>query len=470
MLAVTIVQRVKLRYTANAMIHDKPRAEFLRDEQRLHELEAASLYPCAQLAKWASRRYEVKAEGKRFELRTAFQHDRDRIVHSRAFRRLKHKTQVFIPYRNDHMRTRLTHTIEVMQIARTIARSLGLNEDLAEAISLGHDLGHTPFGHVGERTLHEIMTGRALEDALPSELIKDSAGFKHNVQSLRVVDLLESRYEHPGLNLTDLTREGILKHTEWSEWKRYPGIISDGLLLERKHPHFEGQAVAIADEIAQLTHDLEDGLRARIVPAGEVEDLEIVGIIVARNEELQKNKPDDFIRQNTLIRNLIHIMVVNVIDTSARRLADWCATHSVDSHDAFADKQGDISPCIIMSDEMAKPVAELKKFVLERVIQSPQVERNDQSGRYFITELFRQYYTDPTMMPWYNLEQYRKDNKIKHLHEISRFRSREDVNAEISRNYHGRPPFISLICDFIAGMSNTFAIREYERWVMPFHG
>src|SRR6266852_2626362 len=173
----------------------------------------------AIFASRASRRYPVSEEGKSYDYRTEYQRDRDRIVHSRAFRRLKHKTQVFIPFEGDHFRTRLTHTIEVSQIARSAARALGLNEDLTEAIALGHDLGHTPFGHSGERVL----------DRLLRESHPEAGGFKHNYQSVRVVDRLERPYDEPGLNLTHDVREGIFKHTMWKRSYPFPLDWPEGL-------------------------------------------------------------------------------------------------------------------------------------------------------------------------------------------------------------------------------------------------
>ena len=194
------------------------------------------------------------------DLRLAFQRDRDRILHARAFRRLKHKTQVFVPHVGDHPRTRLTHTLEVGQLARTIARALGLNEDLAEAAAMGHDLGHTPFGHTGEAVLDEILQGENRDITLPDTVVAEVGRFKHNYQSLRVVDLFERRYAQPGINLTDQVREAILKHTSWKVNFAFPLPQSEGLHLELPC-HLEGQAVAVADEIAQKTLDIEDGLR-----------------------------------------------------------------------------------------------------------------------------------------------------------------------------------------------------------------
>jgi dGTPase len=440
------------------------------DGEILLRREEDSLGPCAQLSRWATRRYELESEGRQQDPRTAFMHDRDRIIHSRAFRRLKHKTQVFIPYTDDHQRTRLTHTIEVTQISRTIARCLALNEDLTEAIALGHDLGHTPFGHVGEKTLDAIMSGKERIEGVPPAAAADAGGFKHNLQSLKVIDEIEARYGHPGLNLSDQVREGILKHTGWKKWLGYPGLLKDGLDLERPEPHFEGQVVAVADEIAQQTHDLEDGLRGRIIALGEVMELQLAKRIAAKNEILRDKKIDSYVKQNTIIRSLIHVLVVDVIRQSERKLKGWCRRHKIAGHDDFAAKQGAITRCIDFSRELQPLFKELEKFVVGNVIRSRQVRLNDESGRYLIRELFRIYHDDPRLLPFYMLERYRLLGKVEHLHLLTRRSTDEQVKQEIAAHYQGRPEFLRLVCDYIAGMSNTYAIKEYERLIMPFHG
>lgn len=442
----------------------------VQNEADLQKLEEAATGPCAQLSARATRRHPLETEGRQHELRTAFQHDRDRIIHSRAFRRLKHKTQVFIPYTNDHQRTRLTHTIEVMQISRTITRCLGLNEDLTEAIALGHDLGHTPFGHVGEKTLDKILRGRTKLEGIPPELAAKAGGFKHNLQSLKVVDSIELRYPHPGINLCDQTREGILKHTSWQKWTDYPELIKEGLNLERTQPHFEGQVVMIADEITQHCHDLEDGLRGRIVQLPEVMELELVKRIAAKNRLLKDKQVSRFIKQNTLIRSVIHVLVVDVINTSAEKLDKWCKKNSVRSHDDFASKQEQITKCLDFSRDMSPLFKEFENFVIERVIRSRPVRLNDETGRYLIQELFRIYYEDPLLLPDYVLTRYKDLMKIRHLRYFAKQSPEEQVKKEIADNYHGQAEFLRLICDYIAGMSNTYTIREYEKWVMPFHG
>ncbi len=203
---------------------------FPNTRESLEEEEARRLSPVAIRSTEAERRRrEIEHPG---DVRLEFQRDRDRILHARAFRRLKHKTQVFVPHVGDHPRTRLTHTLEVSQLARTIARALGLNEDLAEAAAMGHDLGHTPFGHTGESVLDEILRGANTEIVLPASVVGEVGRFKHNYQSLRVVDLFERRYAQPGINLTDQVREAILKHTSWKMSFAFPLPQRDGLHLD----------------------------------------------------------------------------------------------------------------------------------------------------------------------------------------------------------------------------------------------
>jgi dGTPase len=301
----------------------------LRDRAELERREAESLAFFAVRSAAATRRLAIPDEGRHFDYRTAFQRDRDRIIHSRAFRRLKHKTQVYVPYTGDHPRTRLTHTLEVGQIARTISRALGLNEDLTEAIALAHDIGHTAFGHSGERALKAELEGRDTECRLPEALVAEVGTFKHNYQSIRVVDLLEHRYEHPGLNLTDQVREGILKHTSYRPGFPFPLPTTDGLRLEHAC-HLEGQAVALADEIAQQTHDLEDGLYADAVSLEEVERLSAARAVIEKAGDAYSTEHSRWKKAAQLQRGLIHMFVTDAIQTTARNLGQFCEARGVE--------------------------------------------------------------------------------------------------------------------------------------------
>src|SRR5580700_6086540 len=247
-------RRAALRVVAsNKRGRPRSRARMLRNREDLEELEARTLAPYAMLSRMS--------RGRRFPepphpMRTAFQRDRDRIVHSAAFRRLEYKTQVFVNHEGDYYRTRLTHTIEAAQITRTVARALGLNEELAEAVALAHDLGHTPFGHAGERVLNDLM--------------RPYGGFDHNAQSLRTVDWIEERYpSFRGLNLTFEVREGIVKH---SDFKHRPAAHEFDPSL---YPCLEAQIVDLADEIAYLAHDVDDGLKAGMLTTEELEQSQL---------------------------------------------------------------------------------------------------------------------------------------------------------------------------------------------------
>jgi dGTPase len=358
--------------------------------------------------------------------RTPFQRDRDRIIHSTAFRRLKHKTQVFIAHEGDHYRTRLTHTIEVAQIARAIARALRADEDLAEAIALVHDFGHTPFGHTGEETL----------DAL----VKPWGGFDHNAQSLRIVTGLERRYaEFDGLNLSWETLEGLVKHN---------GPLTDGqgrglggpvpgtilsfnarfdLELDR-YASVEAQAAAIADDIAYDTHDIDDGLRAGLLSLDMLDEVSLPGGILkkvrARYPEL-----DPVRTGHELMRRQITAMVEDAIATAQANL-DRLAPRSV------ADIHGAGRPVVVFSPEMAAAEKELKAFLYGRLYRHPAVMAAREGADQIVRDLFTRYFEQPAAMP------------EGHGHE-------PELAQEAARARY--------VADFIAGMTDTYAIKEHRR-------
>jgi dGTPase len=434
------------------------------NQEKLEEAEDSRLAPFALRASRSSRMIPLRDEGREYKFRTEFQRDRDRIVHSRAFRRLKHKTQVFVPYDGDHQRTRLTHTIEVAQISRTIARALNLNEDLTEAIACGHDLGHTPFGHSGEKVLDKIMLGRDIIDGLPPDVMKRSGGFKHNYQSLRVVDLLEKRYQHDGINLTHETREGILKHTLSSPALKYPDMITEGLHLDIA-PHFEAQVVAVSDEVAQLAHDLEDGLRAREVQLEKIEALAIGGLVQKNLGARYSSTGSAFLRQNMMIRGIIHLLVTNIVINSGGNLHKWAEENNINSSDDFYSSREKVSERTVwFNDEGDKLYIELRNFVIKWIINSFHVNRADGRARYFIRKLFEAYCTNPLQLDSYVLIRFHEKAKVKYLRDI-------DVNkqdAELKKHYFNNPTFARLICDHIAGMSDAYALREFEKLFIPY--
>ncbi len=396
------------------------------------------------------------------DLRLDFQRDRDRILHARAFRRLKHKTQVFVPHVGDHPRTRLTHTLEVGQLARTIARALGLNEDLAEAAAMGHDLGHTPFGHTGEAVLDEILRGENAEVVLPAAVVAGVGRFKHNYQSLRVVDLFERRYAQPGINLTDQVREAILKHTSWKA--KFPFPLPDGNGLHLDLPcHLEGQAVAVGDEIAQQTHDLEDGLRAGSVALEDVERLAAARRVISESGPgYADERPWD--RQNTLVRGLIRLFVGDVVATSAARIGAFCERHGISSHDDYVTRAREVSQTTVwFSAEVEQLFTELKSFIYARIINQAPVSRQDWRARRVLTALFGAFWKEPSVLPDYLLLRAAEELDLPYLRDLPLQR----VAAVVGERYHACPGFARLIVDHLAGMSDRFALEEYSALQLP---
>ena len=433
---------------------------FLNTRGSLEEEEERHLAPVAIRSTEAKRRRrEAEHPG---DSRLAFQRDRDRILHARAFRRLKHKTQVFVPHVGDHPRTRLTHTLEVCQLARTIARALGLNEDLAEAAAMGHDLGHTAFGHTGETVLDEILRGDNSEIALPPSIVAEVGRFKHNYQSLRVVDLLERRYAESGINLTDQVREAILKHTSWKVDYPFPLPNRDGLDLDRPC-HLEGQAVAVADEIAQQTHDLEDGLRAHSVGLAEVEELRIARrVIDGIGPAYVGERP--WIRQNTLIRGVIGLFVSDVGEASAGRISRFCILHEVSNHEEFISRAREVSQTTVwFSSEVEDLFNELKTFIYARIINQAPVSRQDFRARRVMTALFRAFWSAPSVLPDYLLLRANEELNLPFLRDLPLNR----VAATVTDRYHACPGFARLIVDHLAGMSDRFALEEYRALELP---
>jgi dGTPase len=303
-------------------------------------------------------------------LRTCFQRDRDRIVHSAAFRRMEYKTQVFIPHEQDHFRTRLTHTIEVAQISRTVARSLGLNEDLAESIALVHDLGHTPFGHAGEDVLDEIL--------------KESGGFNHNRQSLRVVDILERRYpEHPGLNLSYEVREGIVKHETKITINSPEFDINEG-------PTLEAALVDKADEIAYNAHDIDDGLSSGLITLEDISRSNFADIFELELGEAKTMAPDKI--RYAIVRRLIDRTVNDLLHETSRRIKEN-NTGTIDS--VRGAKTG---LCSHTKDMQAK-VKLIKDFLFNRLYQHPDLKKHSTRAGQVISGIFESLTKNPKLLP-----------------------------------------------------------------------
>lgn len=344
--------------------------------------------------------------------RSEFQRDRDRIIHANAFRRLEYKTQVFVNHEGDLFRTRLTHSLEVAQIARVLARSLGLNEDLTEAIALAHDLGHTPFGHAGQDELNACMR----------EFAPEAGGFEHNLQSLRVVDTLEERYAaFNGLNLCFETREGILKHCSLVH-ARQLGDVGQRF-LDKTQPSLEAQLANLADEIAYNNHDIDDGLRSGLLTLNQ---LQSVPLFARHHAQVLNQWPSASSRRmvSETIRQMINTLIVDVTQTSALRLSQH---QPVD-----ADAARLCGPLIAFSDPVRQEADALKKFLMDHLYRHYKVMRMTAKARRIVRELFIAFIQDPRLLP----PDYRRD--------------------EVSLQARA-------IADYIAGMTDRYAIREHHQ-------
>jgi dGTPase len=375
--------------------------------QDIEVQEAERLAPYAMLSRDSKGRAHAEEE---HTYRTAFQRDRDRIIHTTAFRRLEYKTQVFLTTEGDYYRTRLTHTIEVAQIGRTIARALQLNEDLTEAICLAHDLGHGPFGHSGEAALNGLMA--------------EHGGFDHNFQSFRIVEKLEHRFpDFGGLNLTWEVREGILKHE--TEYDR-----SDVTDFEPDwRPTLEAQIVNFADEIAYTTADLDDGLRSGMIAPEQLDDIEFWRLVT---EELKLNPGQNFndMDRHRIIRRLVGKQVSDVINATNAQLE----LYQVKS---VADIRKLPHNLALHSEEVKQLDRQLKDFLFHNLYQHWRVMRMDRKARRFIAELFQAYTNSPVILP-------------------------KSVQERVQQRGLYRT-----VCDYIAGMTDRFALQEYNKLFNP---
>jgi dGTPase len=358
----------------------------------------------------------ARSRGRRFPeepapTRTEHQRDRDRIVHSTAFRRLVYKTQVFLNHEGDLFRTRLTHSLEVVQLARSIARPLALNEDLVEAIALAHDLGHTPFGHAGQDALNDCMAGHG--------------GFEHNLQSLRVVDALEERYpQFDGLNLTFETREGVLKHCSRANAQAIEAREPNGVarrFLDRTQPGLEAQLCNLADEIAYNAHDIDDGVRSGLITLEQVRGVELFERhcreTLAAYPQLQGRR---LLYES--IRRMLSAQVYDVIAAS-RAALEALRPQSADAARAAP-------PLVVFSDGMRALSAQLKRFLFANLYRHPQVVEKTSQAKQAVRELFDAYMAAP---------------------------------QEMQAGFAARGDTARAVADYIAGMTDRFALREHER-------
>ena len=355
------------------------------------------------------------------EFRGEFQRDRDRIIHSNAFRRLVYKTQVFVNHEGDLYRTRVTHSIEVAQIARSVALALRLNEALTEAICLAHDLGHTPFGHAGQDALNECMA--------------EYGGFEHNLQSLRVVDELEERYaDFRGLNLTFECREGILKHCSVRNARELGEL--GARFIRRRQPGLEAQIANLADEIAYNNHDVDDGIRAQLLDTAALREVRMFRrqyeAVVALYPELNERR-----LVHEVIRRMINYLVVDFIRTTQAQLAQ-AQPRSID------DVRAHSKPLAMLSDECREEHLELKAFLREHVYRHYKVLRMTSKARRVLQQLFEAFFKDVSLMPTEH-----RDAALK---------------AEGAQGAAGRA---RAVADYVAGMTDRYAILEHRRLFEP---
>jgi dGTPase len=378
--------------------------------QALEDAEAARLAPYAMASRGSRGRRHLEPE---HPFRMVFQRDRDRIIHSTAFRRLEYKTQVFVNHEGDYYRTRLTHTIEAAQVTRTLARTLGLNEDLAEAVALAHDLGHTPFGHAGERTLDRLMQGHG--------------GFDHNGQSLRIVETLEERYPRfRGLNLSWEVREGIVKHS--TRYDRPQVAEYDATLA----PCLEAQIVDFADEIAYSAHDVDDGLKSGML---DPDDLATVPLWADTHGAVTADAPGapPAILRYQGVRRLIDWMASDLVDTLLARIA----AEGIDSLDAVRA----VKPRLVeFSPDMTVRQRDLKAFLYDRLYTHHRVTRMTQKADRIMSALFEVYMQEPRQLP---------------PHVLRRVAEEGETVARV-------------VADYIAGMTDRFALEEYKKLFDPY--
>jgi dGTPase len=372
--------------------------------------EAGALAPYAMPSRASRGRRHAEPE---HAFRMVFQRDRDRIIHSTAFRRLEYKTQVFVNHEGDYYRTRLTHTMEAAQITRTLARALRLNEDLAEAVVLAHDLGHTPFGHAGERVLNGLM--------------EPYGGFEHNAQSLRIVDVLEERYPaFRGLNLSWEVREGIVKHSTRYDRPQVREFDPD------LAPCLEAQIVDFADEIAYNAHDVDDGLKSGMLDPDELASVPIWGRVTADVARAAATASES-VRRYQGVRRLLDLMVTDLTESLLARIRS-------DGIETLADVRRVKPRLVEFSSEMAERNRELKAFLFDRLYMHHRVVRMTQKADRIMTGLFDAYMAEPKQLPPH----------------VTR-RAREDGE-----------PMPRVIADYVAGMTDRFALDEYKKLFDPY--
>jgi dGTPase len=378
----------------------------LVDRRQQEEREEATLAPYAMRSRRSrGRRYPEEEH----PLRTCFQRDRDRVIHCSSFRRLEYKTQVFVNHEGDNYRTRLTHSLEGAQIGRTVARVLGLNEELTETLVLGHDLGHTPFGHSGERAMAELM--------------RDHGGFDHNEQGLRILEVLERRYPgFPGLNLTWEVREGIIKHRPEAD-PTAPAEYAPG-----EHPTLEAQLVDFVDEIAYNNHDIDDGLSSGMITLEQIRTVALFREV--HDAVLAAGPPDERVARHQVVRRIIDRCSRDLIEATAKNLREAGATSVGDVRRAPRRLVG-------YSPDMAERVRELKEFLFANLYRHYRVVRMGDKASRIVRDLFHSFVAEPRQLP----PRFQEDIERDGVHRV--------------------------VCDYIAGMTDRFALDEHRKLFDP---
>ena len=412
-------------------------AESMR--KRLEKSENDRIAPYALRSADAVRRLPLEDEGRAFDYRTAYQRDRDRIVYSRAFRRLRQKAVTgILPTYEDHRRNRLTHTLEVAQVARTVGRALRLNEDLIEAVALGHDLGQPPFGPTGADALDDLLSGR--RDGRGGPGLGDLGGFCASWQGLRVVDLLEKRYEHPGLNLTDATREGIVKAGRPG---RPPAIIAEGLRPDAPAA-LEVQVVAAAIRLASAMHDLDDALQSGAAPLAEIERLRAVRELKGKLGARFPHRGGRFMKANAIHRGLTHLLVTDAIMESERRLAKRAARR--DGGEIGWSRVGEAL------------LVEIERFLDGRIHRGVEAERVLARGRRAVLGLFASFFADPALLDDHVLLRMKETAGVRYFRDLSRATRDREAKA-----YRSDPRFTRVLADHLASMTDAYALAEHAR-------
>jgi dGTPase len=409
----------------------------------LEEDEDRRLAPGAVRSAGQRRRHPGE-DARTADYRTAFQHDRDRIVYSRAFRRLRQKAQTGpLPAYEDHRRNRLTHTLEVAQLARTLGRGLALNEDLIEAVALAHDLGTPPFGPAGEAALDDALSGRL--DGRGGPGLGDLGGFRRTWQSLRVVDRLEKRYSHPGLNLTDAVREGVLKAGART-WD-VPADEDGGGLRAGAAPHLEAQVVAVADRIATALSDLDDALQSGEVDVAQVERLGAVAALRKKLGSAYPPRAGRFMKANAIHRGLTHLLVTGTLVHSARRLD----TRAGDGEGFRGDEIG-------LAPQAVRLLEGLEAFLDRRVHRGYRADRVDARGRRVLLGLLAAYHRDPSLLEDHVLLRVKEATGRAFLRDVPRA-ARSGEIAGMAAD----PRFVRVVADHLAAMTDPYALAEHRR-------